>query len=153
MNATKPNLVDYRRELMLFDFTNEQTVENWDCLSDTDVEGLSTATFKPNGKGIRQIMHMMVMETCIKARWLIGSGAVFSGELSTKLRPESVAKYGGYCAIRSKPKEVRSGTSVGSYVLLKANACINHCAARLVPEGNDRRIRVQCFGAKSKGRW
>ena len=52
MNATKPRLVDYRHELMLFDFTKEETIKNWDCLSDTDVEGLSSATFKLNGKGM-----------------------------------------------------------------------------------------------------
>ena len=118
MNATKPNLLDYRHELTLFDFTKEETIENWDCLSDTDVEGRSTATFKPNGKGMRQIIHVMVIEGDLCKGWigwLIGSGAVFSGELSTSLRPESKAIYGGYCAIRSKPKEVRSGTYVSSY--------------------------------------
>ena len=57
LDLTKPNLVDYRHELMLFDFTKERTLENWDCLSDTDVDGRSIATFKPNGKGIRQIMY------------------------------------------------------------------------------------------------
>ena len=142
MNATKPNLLDYRHELMLFDFTKEETVAQWDCVSDTDVEGLSTATFKPNGKGMCLIVLVTVRETGVKVGWLIlGSGAVFSGELNTRLRPESKAIYGGYCALRSKPKDVRarSGTYVGSTSSLKGD-CLYELPCSLAGSGKQPRM-------------
>lgn len=48
-NTLRP--FDLREELMLWDFTDEATFKQWDCISDTDMQGHSFARFHPNGKG------------------------------------------------------------------------------------------------------
>lgn len=49
--ATTPRAFDYREELMLWDFTEEGTLDRWDCISDKDIGGHSLAQFQPNGRG------------------------------------------------------------------------------------------------------
>ena len=49
--ATTPQKFFYRGELMLWDFSEQETWEKWDCLSDTDIGGYSNAHFGPNKKG------------------------------------------------------------------------------------------------------
>ena len=52
--ATTPRGFDFRDELMLWNFTQEDTWKSWDCISDKDVKGNSIAQFEPNGKGSSQ---------------------------------------------------------------------------------------------------
>ena len=49
--ATSLKGFDYREEKMLWDFAEEGTIEQWDCISDEDLHGHSIAKFEPNGKG------------------------------------------------------------------------------------------------------
>ena len=49
--ATTPDAFDFRREQMLWDFAEEDTLEHWDCISDHDMHGHSLAKLEPNGKG------------------------------------------------------------------------------------------------------
>lgn len=58
----------YLEELVLWDFTKEESLSNWDCISDKDIEGLSAAKLEPNGKG-RQINYICdVFSCCFKYR-------------------------------------------------------------------------------------
>lgn len=50
-SATTPEAFDFRREQMLWDFAEEDSLEHWDCISDHDMHGLSLAKLEPNGKG------------------------------------------------------------------------------------------------------
>ena len=53
--VTTPRPFDFREELMLWDFTKEET-NNWDCISDNDIKGFSNAQFQPNRKG-RELLN------------------------------------------------------------------------------------------------
>ena len=48
--VTTPRPFDFREELMLWNFAEEDTAK-WDCISDTDITGFSSAEFQPNRKG------------------------------------------------------------------------------------------------------
>lgn len=39
------------KELMLWDFTKENTLKHWDCISDADIDGHSLAVLEPNKRG------------------------------------------------------------------------------------------------------
>lgn len=49
--ATTPRAFDYREQLMLWNFSEEDTLKKWDCISDEEMGGKSFARFEPNGKG------------------------------------------------------------------------------------------------------
>ncbi len=50
--ATNPNTKTYYKEdLMLWDFSKPEVVENWDCICDSDIGGHSHTTFELNSKG------------------------------------------------------------------------------------------------------
>jgi hypothetical protein len=49
--ATSAQGFDYREQQMLWDFAEEGTLEQWDCISDDDVHGHSMAKLEPNSKG------------------------------------------------------------------------------------------------------
>ena len=49
--ATTPRPYDFGEELMLWDFTKDGTLTQWDCICDEDVRGHSTAALEQNGKG------------------------------------------------------------------------------------------------------
>ena len=48
--VTTPRPFDFREELMLWNF--EEDSAKWDCISDTDIRGFSTAQFQANRKGM-----------------------------------------------------------------------------------------------------
>lgn len=87
-NAAKrvfPDPMDhYRLELMLWDFKDPETSNNWVTITDKQFGGLSTAELTRSKSG----------------------KALFRGELSTDLPPGSEAKHSGICAIRSQPRVV-----------------------------------------------
>lgn len=39
------------QELMLWDFTKEETLKHWDCISDGDIDGHSWAVLERNKRG------------------------------------------------------------------------------------------------------
>lgn len=39
------------KELMLWDFTKEETLKQWDCISDADIDGQSWAVLERNKRG------------------------------------------------------------------------------------------------------
>lgn len=41
------------KQLMLWDFTKEDTLKYWDCISDADIDGHSCATLEKNKRGKR----------------------------------------------------------------------------------------------------
>lgn len=41
----------FHEELMLWDFTKEESLQKWVCICDKDIDGLSTASLESNGKG------------------------------------------------------------------------------------------------------
>ena len=43
------------KELMLWDFTKEDTLKHWDCISDADIDGQSWAVLERNKRGKRTI--------------------------------------------------------------------------------------------------
>ena len=49
--ATTPSEFDYREQLVLWDFAEEDTLDQWECISDQDLHGHSMARLEPNGKG------------------------------------------------------------------------------------------------------
>ncbi len=55
--ATAPYGFDYRKELMLWNFTDEDTLKKWDCICDDEVGGKSNAQFEPNGKGAEKQLY------------------------------------------------------------------------------------------------
>lgn len=100
--ATTPRTFDYREELMLWNFVEEDEWKNWDCISDEDIGGSSTASIKPNGKGKRVNCLQKLYDFFHSS----GTGVLFHGCLSTKLPADRSARHAGYCALRSKPKQV-----------------------------------------------
>ena len=50
-SATELRPFDLKKELMLWDFKEEATFKQWDCIADSDMQGHSFARFQPNGKG------------------------------------------------------------------------------------------------------
>lgn len=49
--ATTPAAFDYREQKVLWDFAEEDTLEQWECISDRDMHGHSMARLQHNGKG------------------------------------------------------------------------------------------------------
>ena len=50
--ATTPRGLDLRKTQIIWDFRKDETIRDWVYLDDKkDAEGLSEATFGPNGKG------------------------------------------------------------------------------------------------------
>lgn len=45
------------KELMLWDFTEEETLKHWDCISDADIDGHSWAALERNKRGKRTTKH------------------------------------------------------------------------------------------------
>ena len=41
----------FHEELVLWDFTKEESLKQWVCICDKDIEGLSTTRFERNRKG------------------------------------------------------------------------------------------------------
>ena len=56
--------LDPYKELMLFDFTKEDTLKQWDCISDADIDGHSWAVLEQNKRGKGEI------KLCCKQRML-----------------------------------------------------------------------------------
>lgn len=54
--ATTPAAFDYREQQMLWDFAEEDTLEQWECISDKDMHGLSMARLEHNGKGDAKVI-------------------------------------------------------------------------------------------------
>ena len=48
--ALKP--IDFSEKMMLWDMKHEESVNQWECISDEEKGGHSKATFKSNKKGI-----------------------------------------------------------------------------------------------------
>lgn len=42
---------DVREELVLWDFKQSDTLQQWNCICDKDMGGYSSVSFGPNGKG------------------------------------------------------------------------------------------------------
>ena len=113
--ASTPRGFELKETQLLWDFTKEDTLREWICINDEEVKGLSTATLRPNGKGIdpskRSMLSCPVMEwfffciTCVLYT-CAGTGALFQGSLSTEIPRGSSAKHSGFCAIQSKPGKV-----------------------------------------------
>ena len=51
-HATTPRGYSFSHNLVLFDFTKEEVLTEWDCISDKDVGGRSHANLEINGKGL-----------------------------------------------------------------------------------------------------
>ncbi len=51
-HATTPRGYSFSHNLVLFDFTKEEVLTEWDCISDKDVGGRSHANLGINGKGL-----------------------------------------------------------------------------------------------------
>lgn len=49
--ASQLRSFDYRESLMLWNFCEQDSLANWDCISDCDIGGYSNAHFEPNSKG------------------------------------------------------------------------------------------------------
>ena len=49
--ATTPGLFNYNEHLTLWDFTKEDSLKQWICVTDQDIGGYSRAKLEPNGKG------------------------------------------------------------------------------------------------------
>ena len=63
-HATTPRGYSFSQELVLFDFTKEEVLNQWDCISDKDVGGRSHANLGINGKGlftITKLLHFLVL--------------------------------------------------------------------------------------------
>lgn len=54
--ASTPRGFELKETQLLWDFTKEDTLREWICINDEEVKGLSTATLRPNGKGIDPFM-------------------------------------------------------------------------------------------------
>ena len=50
--ALKSRAHDLREELVLWDFRDRETLQQWVCLCDEDVHGYSRAQLELNGKGV-----------------------------------------------------------------------------------------------------
>lgn len=74
-HATTPRGYSFLEELVLFDFTKEGALEQWDCISDRDVGGGSHATLQPNGKGLVQCKLILVTQTIIVIQGLVRCSA------------------------------------------------------------------------------
>ncbi len=51
-HATSLRGYDFLQELVLFDFTKEDALNQWECISDKDIGGQSHAALQPNGQGL-----------------------------------------------------------------------------------------------------
>ena len=49
--ATTPRAYNFKEDMMLWNFTQENTLREWECISDKDIHGHSVAQFEPNGEG------------------------------------------------------------------------------------------------------
>ena len=54
--ASQPRAFDYRESIMLWNFSDPETVNKWDCISDKDINGYSNAHFGPNRKGTQRYL-------------------------------------------------------------------------------------------------
>ena len=54
----------FKEEVMLWDFSKPECMEQWDCICDYDIGGHSYATFEPNSKGINQLLYHYFVLTC-----------------------------------------------------------------------------------------
>ena len=55
-----------RREKMLWDFSDPQSVEQWDCVSDAEMGGQSEASFQGSAKGVVLVLgsHSLIVLYC-----------------------------------------------------------------------------------------
>ena len=72
------------RELMVCNFREESSLDNWSCTSDEIIGGKSRVEFTRTKNG-----H-----------------ASFCGQLSTELPPNKLNKHSGFCTMRLNPKRV-----------------------------------------------
>lgn len=49
--ATSLRGYDVREELVLWDFRQTETLNEWSCIGDKDIGGYSEVVLQPNGKG------------------------------------------------------------------------------------------------------
>lgn len=75
--ASTPRGYSFRQELLLWNFTDDTTVGNWDCICDVDIGGQSLATLCPNGIGWQIFEYTLgeMMDSLFNVKWV---GLAFS---------------------------------------------------------------------------